>query len=187
MKRTVLMFIMVLLVAATAAASEQFKVGVIDLQRAVIESEGGKKARSDFESLIKTKQAVADEKANAIDKLKADLDKQASVLSADAKKAKEEELDKLMRDYQRLVNDAQADIKKKEGELTEAILKDIHEIIGAFAQEEGYDIVLPKDLSVYSKKEIDITDIIVKKFNESKEKSKEEPKEKSKEKPKGKK
>ena len=54
-------------------------------------------------------------------RLKADIEKQASVLSADARKNKEEELEKSVREYQRLVQDSQAEIKKKEAELTETI------------------------------------------------------------------
>ena len=44
-----------------------------------------------LKNLIKSKQTI-DEKGKTIEKIKADLEKQASVLSAEAKKSKEEEL-----------------------------------------------------------------------------------------------
>ena len=71
--------------------------------------------------MIKTRQSTIDEKGKAIEKLKADVEKQASVLSAEARKNKEDELEKLLREYQRIVQDSQTEIKKKEAELTRYI------------------------------------------------------------------
>ncbi|MDO9289578.1 MAG: OmpH family outer membrane protein, partial [Thermodesulfovibrionales bacterium] len=76
---------------------------------------------------------------------------------------------------------------KKEQELTDAILKDMSEIVDVYGKEEGYTIIIRSEVILHAKKELDITDVIIKKFNEVKEKSKDEPKEKPKEKSKGKK
>ena len=77
-------------IANSAYAAETMKIGYVDIRAALNESDTGKKAKIDLESLIKTKQTVIDEKGKAIEKLKADVEKQASVLSAEAKKAKED-------------------------------------------------------------------------------------------------
>ncbi len=146
------------------------KIAVVDLYRLLNESEAGKKAKTDLESLIRTKQALLDEKGKGIEKLRTDLEKQAAVISADAKKAKEEELERLARDYQRLVSDSQAEVKKKETELTSEILKDARELINKIAQEGGYSLVLEKadGLVLYYSSNLDITDKVIKKFDELK-------------------
>jgi outer membrane protein len=136
------------------------------------ESETGKKAKTDLEALIKSKQSTIDEKGKIIEKLKSDIEKQASVLSADARKTKEDEMEKSIREYQRLVQDSQADIKKKEAELTDTILKDIHEIINKIGQEESYTLIIERGMVVYSDKGIDITDRVMKTYNELRSKSK---------------
>jgi len=188
MKRVfLLVLVMALLTAVNAVAAETLKIGFIDLQRALLESEAGKKAKVDLEALEKSKKSVIDEKVKSINKIEEEISKQASVLSAEARKQKEEELERLQRDFQRLVTDARAELQKKENELTEAILKDMSEVVETFGQEEGYTIIVRSEVMLYAKKEHDLTDVIVKKFNESKEKAKEEPKEKPKEKTKGKK
>ncbi|NTU42914.1 MAG: OmpH family outer membrane protein [Nitrospirales bacterium] len=149
-------------------AADTLKVGIVDLLKSLNDSEKGKKAKAELESLIKSKQLVIDEKGKGLDKLKADLDKQASIISAEARKTKEEELERQVRDYQRTVSDSQAEVKKKEGELTGEILKEIRGVIQQLAQEDGYSIVLEKaeGIILYSDKSLDITEKVVKRYNQ---------------------
>jgi outer membrane protein len=168
---SLLLFALFILPASLPAA-DIVKFGAIDIQKVLNDSESGKKAKNDLENLIKSKQTTIDEKGKAIEKLKADIEKQASVLSADARKNKEEELEKFVREYQRLVQDSQAEVKKKEGELTESILKEIREIVDKIGEEEGYSLVLEKGMILYSSKGIDITESVLKKYDELKAKSK---------------
>lgn len=177
-----LILVTALLTATTALASDALKIGFIDLQRALLESDAGKKAKTDLEVIEKSKKSVIDEKVKEINKLEEELSKQASVLSAEARKAKEEDLERLQRDFQRLVADARTELQKKETELTEAILKDMSEVVDAFGKEEGYAFILRSEVILQAKKDLDITELIIKKFNESRGKAKEEAKEKSKEK-----
>ena len=166
-----MLFVLSFLPAALHAAEAE-KFGAVDIQKVLNESETGKKAKSDLEVLIRSKQATIDEKGKAIEKMKADIEKQASVLSAEARKSKEDELEKQVREYQRLVQDSQAEIKKKEAEFTDSILKDIRDIIDKIGEEKGYTLIIEKGMVIYSNKGIDITDVVLKKYDESKAKSK---------------
>jgi len=172
-KRSVicLFFIFLLVTPITVFAADTAKFGAIDVQKVLNESEAGKKAKTDLEGLIKSKQIIIDEKGKSIEKLKADIEKQASVLSADARKNKEEELEKELREYQRLVQDSQAEIKKKEADLTETILKDIRDMIDKIGEEEGYTLIIEKGMILYSSKGIDITDPVLKKYDDLRTKS----------------
>lgn len=178
MKKTVwLLAVAVLFMfgARQAVAAEQsMKVGVVDLIKALNESDAGKKAKADLEILIKTKQTSIDEKGKEIEKLKNDLEKQSSVLSADARKAKEDDLEKNIREYQRIVTDSQADVKKREGEFTGEILKDLRGIIEKMGQEGGYTMIIEnaEGIILYSKPDQNLTEQVIKKYNESKGKAK---------------
>lgn len=161
-------------VAGGASAADGLKIGYVDLRVALNESDAGKKAKADLESLIKTKQSAIDEKGRTIDKMKTELDKQASALSPDAKKAKEEEIERFVRDYQRLVQDSQNDVKKKENEITGGILKEIRDVVEKIGQEDGYALILEnvEGIILYSKKDLDVTDRVIKNYNEWKAKQK---------------
>lgn len=166
---SVLLFLLLCMPVSLLAVND-LKIGYIDFQRVLNESDAGKKAKADLEVLVKSKQTTIDEKGKTIEKLKADLEKQASVLSADAKKSKEEELEKMLREYQRLVQDSQTEVKKRELELTDVIIKDIRQIVEKMGEEGGYTLIIEKTggMVLYSKKDIDLTDAVIKKYNQSK-------------------
>ena len=177
MKKAVwLVVVLLLLTGGSSMAAELItvRIGYVDLVKALNESESGKKAKADLEFLIKTKQTSIDEKGKAIEKAKADIEKQASVLSPDARKTKEEEMERLLRDYQRLVADSQNEVKKKESELTGDILKDLRAIVQKIGEDEGYTLILEsaEGQILYAKKESDLTETVMKKYNESKAKPK---------------
>ena len=171
MKTIILLFCMLALLPVASYAADASKLAVVDIQKVLNDSEAGKKAKTDLETLIKSKQAHIDEKGNTIEKMKIEIEKQASVLSADARKAKEDEMEKMIREYQRLVQDSQAELKKKEGELTEAILKQINELVIKIGKAEGYTIIMEKGTVVYADTQMDITDTVIKNFDDLKSKS----------------
>lgn len=171
MKKTISVLLFLLLcMPVSLLAVDDLKIGYIDFQKVLNESDAGKKAKADLEIIVKSKQTTIDEKGKTIEKLKADLEKQASVLSAEAKKSKEEELEKMLREYQRLVQDSQTEVKKKELELTDVIIKDIRQIVEKMGEEGGYTLIIERTggMVLYSKKDIDLTDAVIKKYNQSK-------------------
>ena len=149
------------------------KIGIVDLSRAVNESEQGKKAKAELEVVVKKNQEALDEKGKALEKLKAEIEKQGSVMSAEARKNKEDDLDRLTREYQRGLTDSQTEVRKKESELTGNIVKELRRIINDVANEEKYDLVLDNNpaLVAYVNKGIDITDEVIKKLDELRGKS----------------
>ncbi len=167
------LFLLFLAACPVFAAESALKLGLVDLFKAVNESEQGKKAKTELEAMIKVKQDSLEEKGKAIEKLKAELDKQGGVLSGEAKRAKEEEMERLTREYQRSVADSQNDVRKKEGELTGRIVKDLRDIVLAIADEEKYTLILEKaeGLVLFADKSLDITDKVIKRFDESKTKN----------------
>jgi outer membrane protein len=176
MKKTVWLLAVLFMFAAhqAFAAEQSLKVGVVDLIKALNESDSGKKAKADLEILIKTKQTAIDEKGKEIEKHKNDLEKQSSVLSAEARKSKEDDLEKNIREYQRIVTDSQTEVKKKEHKPTGEILKDLRAIIEKIGQDGNYTMIIEnaEGIILYSKPEQNLTEQVIKKYNESKGKAK---------------
>lgn len=156
----------------TFSSAAELKIGYIDLQRIVYESDAGKKAKSELDALIKSKQAVVDENRQTLEKLKSALEKQASALSPEARKSKQDDYEKMEREYLRLTQDAETELRKKDNELKEIILKEVLELMDKIGKEEGYSLIIDKGLAVYLDKSLDITDRVIKKYNESKTGSK---------------
>jgi len=171
MRRVISLLLFILLcIPVSSLAVDTVKIGCVDFQRVLNESEAGKKAKADLEVLVKSKQSTIDEKGKVIEKMKADIEKQASVLSGEAKKSKEEELEKILREYQRLVQDSQAEVKKKELDLTDGIIKDIRQLVEKMGEEGGYTLIMERTggMVLYSTKDIDLTDTVIKRYNQTK-------------------
>jgi outer membrane protein len=157
-----------LFITFSSATEPTTKIGYIDLQRVVYESEAGKKAKSELDALIKSKQAIVDEKRQTLERLKSELEKQASVLSPEARKSKQDEIEKMEREYLRFAQDSETELRKKDAELKETIVKEIFELMDKIGKEEGYSLIFDKSMFIYGNKDLDITNMIIKKYNESK-------------------
>ncbi|MDI6801181.1 MAG: OmpH family outer membrane protein [Thermodesulfovibrionales bacterium] len=156
--------------SSAALSAETLKIGIIDLFKALNESDAGKRAKADLESLQKSKEVVIDEKKKNIEKLRAEIEKQASIMSSEARKTKQEELERVERDFQRIVTDANAELQKKLRELESEILKELVETVNKTGKEEGYSMILERRDIPYFNQALDITDKVIKKYNESKKK-----------------
>lgn len=157
---------------STGFAAETLKVGIVDLFRALNESDVGKRAISDMEVMIKSKESDIEEMRKNIEELRAELQKQAAVISPEAKKEKEQEIERLTKDFQRLVADSQAEIRKKDEKLTGEILRELREVINKIGQDDGYSLILEQYESgvLFFSKTVAITDKVIKKYNEMKKK-----------------
>lgn len=153
----------------TASGAENpVKIGYVDLQKALNDSQSGQKAKKAMTELITSKQKSVDEKAMEIERLRTELDKQATVLSPDAKKQKEEKLERDLRDYQRMVKDTQEELQKREMELTTSIIRDLREIIKKLGEEEGYTIILEyaEGFILFSSPNYDLTEKVIKRYDQ---------------------
>lgn len=153
--------------AFTAHAADT-KIGFVDIDKAANNSEEGKKAVSGLKDFMASKQAAINEKGKAIEKMKADLEKQAAIISPDAKRTKLEELERSERDFQRMRSDVNAELERKRRELTESIYKEIIEVVDKVGQEGKYDAIFPIQSILSGNKSLDLTDTIIKRYNELK-------------------
>jgi outer membrane protein len=148
-------------------AFADFKVGIVDLQRAVNESAAGKKAKDQFKVEFEKMQNGLKSEKDALDKLKDDLDKKSAVLNDDQRKAKADDFERRRRDLRRKLEDSDAELRKKDQDLTGSILKDLAVVIQQIGEREGYTVILENSSSsvLYGSKSIDITDSVIKAFD----------------------
>jgi outer membrane protein len=161
-------FIIVLSLFAFKTEGVDLKIGYVDFNKALNESDNGKKAVKIIENMANIKQEIMLEKEAEINKLKEELEKQASVLTPESRRDKEDHLNKLIRDAQRMVSDFQEEIQKKQAGFIQEMQKDLIEIINKIGEEEGYSVIFERGASgiLYSQKKFDITDKAIKRYNQ---------------------
>lgn len=155
------------LIASVALAEGALKIGYVDLQRALNESESGKKAKEDFKVQVDKLQAQLKRQKDDIDSLKDQLEKKSVVMKEEERANLEDEYRRKLRDFERNYKDSQADLQKKDNELTGAIIKDLQDIIRGYGEREGYTLILEATSSavLYGTKSADLTDEVMKQYN----------------------
>ncbi len=169
MKKLFVLFLsLFFLLTFSIPSKAEVKVGVVDLYRVLNESEEGKKAVNELQSMFDSRQKTLEEKQKKIQNLRDEYEKKKAVLSEEARKSKEDEIERLGRELQRTAADYQLELQKKQNEITQSMLKEIRQIINDFAKKEGYSLILEKveQIVIYSTPEVDITDKIIALFNQ---------------------
>jgi outer membrane protein len=151
------------LVANVALAESGQKIGYVDLRRALLESDAGKKAEEEFKRHADKVQSKLKKQKDEIDNLKDRLEKKSPGMTQAERAKLGEDFRKKTRDFESKVRDAQADLQKKEKELTGGIFRDLKAIIVQYGQEQGYTVIL--GTVVYGAKNADVTEAIVQRYN----------------------
>lgn len=155
------------LLAGAAAAEAQSRIGFVDVQKVLVRSVAGVAAREQLEREKAQMQKEVDGRKAEIDKLREELEKKAMLLSAEAKREKEETFQRRVRDLRRLTEDYQKELERKEQALTQRILQDLTAVIERVGKERGYLLVLEKRGAsvIYGAAEADLTEEIVKAYD----------------------
>ena len=166
-------------IAATVAANVALadtKIGYVDLQRALNESETGKKAKAEFKVQVDKLQAKLKRQKDELDTLKDRLEKKSVVMKEADRGTLEEEYRKKLRDFERDYKDSQADLQKKDNDLTAGIIRGLQEVIHQYGDQQGYTVILETNSNavVYGAKNADVTDAIIERYNSSHPASKKE-------------
>lgn len=145
-------------------------IGVVDLQKAVQGTTAGKKAKETMDGEFKKRKDALDKKKADIEKMAQDLEKKRPVLSDEVFNKKNNDIQEEMGKFQKTVVENQTEIQKKEQEVVSPILDKMRKVIEKLAVEKKLDLVLDKQAPgvLYSKKEVDFTDDLIKVFEKEK-------------------
>src|SRR3954467_4387829 len=142
MSRWLMLGVFLLASSPVVSFAEDVKLGYVDLQRALYETEDGRKAKAQLKKVFDQKQKELDEQQEDFKKAKDDLDKKRSILAADTVRQKETELATKFEKVQQSYLRHQKDLQEKEGEVTQKIFERMQKIIIKIAQAENFSMVL---------------------------------------------
>jgi outer membrane protein len=160
------LLVLSLILGSFVAHAAEIKIGYVDMQMAIQQTSDGKKAKKNLEGIAKGKEDKL-KKLEAELKVKGDdFKKKASIYDEATKRKKQMELQKEFYDLQQLLGQSQQELRQKEEEALKPIVSIIREQIDAIAKKDNYTIVLEKseNLVLFAKKEIDLTDAVVKAY-----------------------
>lgn len=148
-------------------AHAQMKIAVVDLSRAVLETEEGLRVQASLKKLFDSRQTELDARQVQLQKDKEALDKeiQAGKTPKDTLQKKLENLQKTAAELQGLTYDYQREMTRKQNELTTPILNKILGILKRLASTEGYDMIVEKQVVPYFRSDLELTDRAIQLYN----------------------
>ena len=152
-----------LAIASTVAA--QMKIAVVDTQRAVMETEDGLRAQAKLKKLFEERQKELDGKQNQLQKEREDIEKQQGVVSQAALQKRVEVWQQEMMQLQAVFVDYNKELQKKQNELTQPIVQKTMGLIRRIATQDGYDLIVEKQVTPYFRSDLDLTDRLITAYN----------------------
>lgn len=164
----VLAAVFVMLGFSQTTIAAEVKIGVIDFQKLIQNSQRGQEIQKKLEAIGKQKQEKIDQMQQEVEKLEKEL--LTPALNQQTKEQKAIQLDEKRTNLKRFVEDAQNEFEKQyRGEML-GLQKEIMPMVQELGKSLGYSLIY--DLSSsgisYVDKSIDITDKMIEEYNKKK-------------------
>jgi outer membrane protein len=170
--RKILTFVMLVLgVSGTVYAQQSgLKIGYIDLQRVIRESQAGKAAKAAFEKEFKEKRDILEQKRQALERMKQEFLSKAAVMDEKARAEKAAEIERIEKELNRKRDDFRDELQKRDFELTQRILTELEGVIREFGNANGYALILERTEAgvLYGGEGVDVTDKIIEAYDNKK-------------------
>lgn len=166
--RTIFYGILFVLCMCTFANAET-KIGFVDMKAVIAKSEPGAKAMESLKSQFKDMKDNLDAQKKSLDSLKDELQKQAMMLSQDAKMEKETQYKRKVRDFQDMGQNYQRKLQQAEQNLSKPIIEKLLTILQEYGKKNGYTAIFDKQGSaiMYHEAGADVTPEIIAELNKA--------------------
>ena len=176
MKKIIMLLAVSMMFAATGmkayAADTPAKIGYIDLQKILLQSNEGKQAKIALEKQFASRKKELNQKKQELEDMQKSLETQSSMLSRDALAEKQADFLKKRDQFLKLVQQYDKELQEQDGDLTKSILLKLQDIITKIGRDGKYSVILEKSQGgiLYAPESEDLTDRVLKLFNQESEK-----------------
>lgn len=160
-----LVVILLALSASIGAAQDRVRIGFVDIQRVIAESQAGKNAKERFQAQIKKAETDVQRERQDLERMRADLDKKGPLLKNEERRNMEADFQKRSVSLQRTMGDYQQDLRQKENEMMAEILKELEGVVNELGKAEKFTVILERSQILYSDQSTDITTKVIEAYN----------------------
>ena len=146
-----------------AVAENSPLIYVVDMDRVVNESIIGKAARANIQDEARKTEGKLALQKTELEKLRADLDAQASVLAPAALEEKREAASRRAREFERTIQDKREELAKKHNLEMKKVVDEIDRVVSSLSSSGSYPVILEKNPNVvlYAAERIDLTNQVI--------------------------
>ena len=136
-------------------ANAQIKVGVVNVQKAMLDSDELKKTSAEIEAKYKPRQDELQKLQNDLQSIQQQLS--SNKLTPQAQADLQIQGTRKQRDAQRLSDDLQAEFDRDRQDVLSKAAQKMQEVVKKLAEEKGLDVVVDVSQTLYYKPSLDLT------------------------------
>ena len=155
----------VIALAGFAASAQEFKVGIVNLDRIFREANSAKAAQTKLEAEFGKREKDLNDVATQLKTLSDKFEREAPTLSESQRNVRQKQLVDQDRDFQRKRREFQEDLNARKNEELQQVIERANKVVKALAESEKYDLIVQE--AVYVNPKHDITDKVLKSLNAS--------------------
>lgn len=157
--------VLVMSLAGRVSAADM-KIGVMNVQRVLVNSASGKSAKAKFDEKMQELQTKFKAEEEELITMQKDIEKKSSAWSEETKQMKVREFQKKRRELQEKSEDARFELKTLQDKELAPILKALEGVVVDYGKNNGYTMILDsKSGVVYFSEAVDVTDTLVKELD----------------------
>jgi outer membrane protein len=149
--------------AAGIAGAQEFKIGIVNLDRLVRESAPAKAAQTKLEQEFSKREKDITDLGNQIKTGSERLEREAPTLSESQRNVRQKQLADQDRDFQRRRREFQEDLNNRKNEELQILIDRANRAVKALAEAEKFDLIVQE--AVYINPKHDITDKVIRQLN----------------------
>jgi outer membrane protein len=158
------LFLAVLMVfAAFAAQAQEFRIGVVNIDRIFREANSAKAAQAKLEQEFGKREKELGDLGTQLKSLADKFEREAPTLSESQRTNRQKQLVEQDRDFQRKRREFQEDLNARKNEELQQVIERANKVVKTVAETEKYDLVLQE--AVYANPKHDITDKVIRALN----------------------
>lgn len=155
-----------LALAAVTASAQEFKIGIVNLDRIFREANSAKSAQTKLEQEFSKREKELTESASQLKTGSEKFEREAPTLAEAVRNTRQRQLVDQDREFQRKRREFQEDLNTRKNEELQIVIERANKVVKSLAEAEKYDLILQE--SVYVNPKHDITDKVIKALNTSK-------------------
>lgn len=160
-----LMLACLLALAGLSAGAQEFKVGIVNLDRIFREANSAKTAQAKLEAEFSKREKDLNDIATQFKSLSDKFEREAPTLSESQRNTRQKQLVDQDRDFQRKRREFQEDLNARKNEELQQVIERANKVVKTLAEAEKYDLIVQE--AVYVNPKHDITDKVLKSLNAS--------------------
>lgn len=156
---------MMIVVAGISAIAQEFRVGVVNLDRIFREANSAKAAQTKLEQEFSKREKELTDLAAQLKTQSDKFEREAPTLAESQRTVRQRQLVDQDRTFQTKRREFQEDLSARKNEELQQVIERANKVVKTLAEAEKYDLILQE--SVYVNPKHDITDKVIKALNAS--------------------